>query len=455
MRVTPLRRQDVDMTQGNITRHILMFALPLVLGNLFQQMYNLVDTYVVGQYATNEAYAAVGSVGVIVNIFIGLFSGFATGAGVVISQHFGAHDPEKVTKTVHTAAMTTLILCPIFTALGLGLTPMILRWNNTPANVLPESTTYLSIYFWGISGLLIYNMGAGILRAVGDSKRPFYYLVVCACMNAVLDVLFVAVLKMGVAGVALATALSQIVSAVLVVIQLLRTTSVVKLRPKALRLHLPFLRQIVRVGIPASLQMSITAFSNVFVQSYINFFREDFMSAWTTYSKVDAILFLPMQSIGMAVSTFVGQNLGAGQVDRARKGVRTGLISCLLFTGLGMIPILIFAPGIVRILNDKPQVVEYGTLLLRVVTPFFLVSCFSHLYSGALRGAGDSRAPMIIMLSTFVGARQLYLFIMSRVCNEVIPIALSYPVGWILCSVVTTIYYHRAKLDASRIAGKS
>ena len=454
MRVTPLRRQDVDMTQGNITRHILMFALPLVLGNLFQQMYNLVDTYVVGQYATNEAYAAVGSVGVIVNIFIGLFSGFATGAGVVISQYFGAHDPEKVTKTVHTASLTTLILCPIFTALGLGLTPLMLRWNNTPANVLPESTTYLNIYFWGISGLLIYNMGAGILRAVGDSKRPFYYLVVCACMNAVLDVLFVAVLEMGVAGVALATALSQIVSAVLVVIQLLRTTSVVKLRPKALRLHLPFLRQVVRVGIPASLQMSITAFSNVFVQSYINYFREDFMSAWTTYSKVDAILFLPMQSIGMAVSTFVGQNLGAGQVDRARQGVRTGLISCMVFTSLGMIPILIFAPDIVRILNNKPQVVAYGTLLLRVITPFFLVSCFSHLYSGALRGAGDSRAPMIIMLSTFVGARQLYLFIMSRVCNEVIPIALSYPVGWILCSVVTTLYYHRTKLDASRIADK-
>ena len=455
MRITPLRRQDVDMTQGNITRHILMFALPLVLGNLFQQMYNLVDTYVVGQYASNEAYAAVGSVGVIVNIFIGLFSGFATGAGVVISQHFGAHDGEKVTKTVHTAALTTLTLCPIFTALGLGLTPLMLRWNNTPANVLPESTTYLSVYFWGISGLLIYNMGAGILRAVGDSKRPFYYLVVCACMNAVLDIIFVAVLKMGVMGVALATALSQWVSAILVVIQLLRTTSVVKLSPRALRLHWPFLRQIVRVGVPASVQMSITAFSNVFVQSYINFFREDFMSAWTTYSKVDAILFLPMQSIGMAVSTFVGQNLGAGQVERAKKGVRTGLLSCMVFTGIGMIPILIFAPGIVRILNDKPQVVEYGTLLLRVITPFFLVSCFSHLYSGALRGAGNSRAPMIIMLSTFVGARQLYLFIMSRVCNEVIPIALAYPVGWILCSLATTIYYHCTRLDASRIADKS
>ena len=454
MRITSLRRQDVDMTQGNITRHILMFALPLVLGNLFQQMYNLVDTYVVGQYASNEAYAAVGSVGVIVNIFIGLFSGFATGAGVVISQHFGAHDSEKVTKTVHTAALTTLILCPVFTALGLGLTPLMLRWNNTPANVLPESSTYLSVYFWGISGLLIYNMGAGILRAVGDSKRPFYYLVVCACMNAALDIVFVAMLRMGVMGVALATALSQWVSAVLVVIQLLRTSSVVKLNPKALRLHWPFLRQIVRVGVPASVQMSITAFSNVFVQSYINFFREDFMSAWTTYSKVDAILFLPMQSISMAVSTFVGQNLGAGQVDRAKQGVRTGLVSCMVCTGLGMIPILLFAPNIVRFLNDKPQVVEYGTLLLRVITPFFLVSCFSHLYSGALRGAGNSRAPMIIMLSTFVGARQLYLFIMSRVCNEVVPIALAFPMGWILCSLATTIYYHCTKLDASRIAGE-
>ena len=452
MRANPLRRQDVDMTQGNITRHILMFALPLVLGNLFQQMYNLVDTYVVGKYASNEVYAAVGSVGVIVNIFIGLFSGFSAGAGVVISQHFGAHNTENVTKTVHTAALTTLILCPIFTVLGLGLTPWMLQWNNTPENVLPESATYLSIYFWGISGLLIYNMGAGILRAVGDSKRPFYYLVVCACMNAVLDVIFVARMRMGVAGVALATALSQCTSAVLVVIQLLRTSSVVKLRPRSLRLHLPFLKQIIRVGIPASVQMSITAFSNVFVQSYINFFREDFMSAWTTYSKVDAVLFLPMQSIGMAVSTFVGQNLGAGQLDRAKKGVRIGLLSCLAFTGLGMIPILVFAPGIVRFLNDKPQVVEYGTLLLRIITPFFLVSCFSHLYSGALRGAGNSRAPMVIMLSTFVGARQLYLFIMSRVCNEVVPIALSYPVGWILCSLVTTIYYHRTRLDSHRVA---
>ena len=451
MHAKPLRRQDVDMTQGNIARHILTFALPLILGNLFQQMYNLVDTYVVGNYASNQAYAAVGSVGVIINIFIGLFSGFYSGAGVVISQHYGAHDMEKVQKTVHTAAATALILCPLFTAMGLLMTPYMLQWNKIPANVLPEATTYLSIYFWGISGLMIYNMGAGILRAVGDSKRPFYYLVVCACMNAVLDIVFVAKLQMGVAGVALATVLSQCTSAVLVVIQLLKTTSAVRVSPRKLRLHLPFLKQIVRVGIPASVQMSITAVSNVFVQSYINFFQDDFMSAWTTYTKVDAILFLPMQSIAMAISTFVGQNLGAGQVDRAKKGVRISLIACFVLTAVAMTPVMIFAPQISRILNDKPQVVIYSTLLLRLMTPFFLISIVSQLYSGALRGAGNSRAPMVIMLSTFVAARQIYLFVMSRICNQEIPIALSFPFGWILCSLVMAIYYHNTKLDSHRI----
>ena len=454
MHTRTLCRQDVDMTQGSITRHILTFALPLVLGNLFQQMYNLVDTYVVGNYATNEAYAAVGSVGVIVNIFIGLFSGFASGAGVVISQHYGAHDAESVKKTVHTAAVMTLILCPIFTVLGLGLTPFMLQWNNTPSNVLPESTTYLSIYFWGISGLLVYNMGAGILRAVGDSRRPFYYLVVCACMNAVLDVVLVARYNMGVAGVAIATALSQCTSALLVTIQLLKTSGVVRITPRDLGIHLPMLKQIIRVGIPSSIQMSITAFSNVFVQSYINFFGDNLMSAWTTYSKVDAILFLPMQSIAMAVSTFVGQNLGAGQVERAKKGVKRALIMTVIFSAVMMMPVLIFAGPIVKIFNDTPQVVEYGTMLLRVITPFFLVSCANHIYSGALRGAGNSRATMIIMLSTFVGARQLYLFVMSRVCNEVLPIAMSYPVGWILCSITTVIYYHHTRLDATRLTKK-
>ena len=450
-----LRRSDVDMTTGSITRHILTFAFPLLLGNLFQQFYNLVDTFVVGNFASNEAYAAVGSVGPTINIFIGLFSGFATGAGVVISQYFGAHRPEDVQKAVHTASALTLILCPIFTVLGLWMTPLVLQWNNTPDNVLPESMTYLRIYFAGISGLLIYNMGSGILRAVGDSKRPFYYLVVCTVMNVVLDLVLVVFFSMGVAGVAIATAVSQCVSGVLVIIQLLRTQSVVRVNPRQLRMHLEFLRQIVKVGIPTGLQMAVTAFSNVFVQAYINHFGDHVMSAWTTYSKVDTILFLPSQSIAMAVTTFVGQNLGCGKVDRAKAGVKRGLIASLLIAGVLMIPVMLFSPTIVKVFNKTPQVVEYGTLLLRVITPFYLVSCFSHIYSSGLRGAGNTRAPMVIMLSTFVAFRQVYLFVVSRICNEIIPIALGFPAGWILCAAFTTLYYFRTDLDQSRLTEKA
>ena len=448
------RRQDVDMTQGSITRHILTFAFPLLLGNLFQQFYNLVDTFVVGNFATNEAYAAVGSVGPIINIFIGLFSGFATGAGVVISQYFGAHRMEDVKKAVHTAAVLTLVLCPIFTLLGLVLTPCMLQWNNTPENVFPESLTYLRIYFWGISGLLVYNMGSGILRAVGDSRRPFYYLVVCTVMNVALDLLLVIRFDMGVRGVALATAVSQCVSGLLVVIQLLRTRSCVRVSLPSLRFTPAFAGQIVKVGIPTGLQMAVTAFSNVFVQSYINFFGDNIMSAWTTYAKVDAILFLPSQSIAMSVTTFVGQNLGSGQVDRAKAGVKRGLAACLIITVVLMCPVMLLAPSIVQVFNKTPAVVEYGALLLRIITPFYLVNCFNHVYSAGLRGAGNTRAPMIIMLSSFVAFRQVYMFIISRVCNELIPIAMGYPAGWILCTTITTIYYYRTKLDATRLTSQ-
>ncbi|MBQ7231160.1 MAG: polysaccharide biosynthesis C-terminal domain-containing protein, partial [Oscillospiraceae bacterium] len=290
--------------------------------------------------------------------------------------------------------------------------------------------------------------------AIGDSRRPLYYLIVCCIINIVRDVVLVVGFGMGVAGVAIATAASQCTSALLVSIQLLKTAGCVKIIPRDLRIHLPLLKQILRVGIPSSIQMSITAFSNVFVQSYINFFGDNLMSAWTTYSKVDAILFLHMKSNDMEVSTFVGQNLGAGQVDRAKRGVKRALVMTVICSAVLMTPVLLFAPTIVRVFNDAPQVVEYGTMLLRFITPFFLVSCANHIYSGALRGAGNSRATMIIMLSTFVGCRQLYLYIMSRICNEVLPIAFSYPFGWILCSLTTVIYYHTTRLDATRLTKK-
>ena len=450
--LTPKRGKDVDMTQGNITRHIILFALPLLAGNIFQQMYNMVDTWVVGKFVSNEAYAAVGTVGPIINMLIGFFMGLSSGAGVVISQYYGAKRYGDVGKSVHTAMAMTLILGVVFTCIGLGMTPFMLRLMKTPENVLPQSTAYLTIYFSGIMGLLIYNMGSGILRAVGDSQRPFHYLVVCAVMNTVLDLVFVLALDMGVQGVALATILSQATSAILIMVTLLRTEECVKLRLGQLRIHWDILMKIIRVGIPAAVQMAITAFSNIFVQSYINFFGDNCMSGWTTYAKVDQLIFLPMQSIGLASTTFVGQNLGSNQVERARKGVNRALALALGITGVIMPPILIFAPQIVGFFNSKPEVVEYGTLLLRRITPFYLLCCFNQIYSGALRGAGNSKAPMIIMLTSFVAFRQLYLFVMSRVWNEILPIAMGYPAGWLLCSTLSAIYYHHYK---SRLGEKS
>ncbi len=447
----PRRKRDVDMTEGSIVKHLITFALPLLVGNVFQQLYNMVDTWVVGRYVSNEAYAAVGTVGPIVNMLIGFFMGLSSGAGVVISQYYGARRHDKVHDTVHTAMVMTLILGVLFTAVGLGMTPFMLDLMNTPENVLPESTAYLTIYFSGILGLMVYNIGAGILRAVGDSQRPFYYLVVCAVMNTVLDLLFVLVFGMGVEGVALATILSQGTSAVLVVIALLRADNCVKLVVKDLKLHWDMLKKIFTVGIPAALQMAITAFSNIFVQSYINFFGDNCMSGWTTYAKVDQLLFLPMQSISLASTTFVGQNLGKNQVDRAKKGVRVSITLAVISTVVLMIPVLIFSEPIVAFFNSKPEVVEYGALLLRWISPFYVLCSFNQIYSGALRGAGNTKAPMVIMISTFVVFRQIYLFVMSRICNEIIPIAMSYPAGWLLCSTITLIYYHKVQLGKTRL----
>ena len=449
--LTPKKGKDVDMTQGNIVRHLIIFALPLLAGNVFQQMYNMVDTWVVGRYVSNEAYAAVGTNGPIINLLIGFFMGLSSGAGVVISQYYGAKRYEDVSRTVHTAITMTLILAVLFTGLGLFLTPYLLSFMNTPANVLPESTTYLRIIFSGIGGLMIYNIGSGILRAVGDSQRPFYFLVVCAVMNTVLDLLFVLIFRMGVAGVALATITSQAFSAVLVIITLLRTDECIKVRLKSLGIHFDMLKKIFRVGIPAAIQMAITSFSNIFVQSYINFFGDNCMSGWTTYAKVDQLLFLPMQSIALASTTFVGQNLGSNQVERAKKGVTRALLLAVTSTLILMVPVLIFAPQIVAFFNSKPEVVEYGSMLLRWMTPFYVLCCFDQIYSGALRGAGNSKAPMIIMLSSFVVFRQIYLFIMSRICNEILPIAMSYPAGWLLCSTLTLIYYHKVQLGKTRL----
>jgi len=446
------RRADVNMTEGNIFGHILTFAFPLLLGNLFQQFYNTVDTWVVGNFVNDAAFAAVGNVGPIINMLIGFFLGFSSGAGVVISQYYGAQDYQKVKKTVHTSITLTLIIGVLLTVIGIAMTPFMLRFMKMPEDAFGEAVTYLTIYFSGLMSMLLYNLGAGILRAVGDSQRPFYFLVVSALLNTVLDLVFVLVFGMGVEGVAIATVIAQTVSAILCFVVLFKTSSCVRVAVKDLGIDRESTGKIVTVGIPTALQMTITSFSNVFVQSYVNHFGTDCMAGWTAYAKLDAFLFLPMQSISIAVTTFVGQNLGKNDIERAKKGVNVAMLMSFISTLIIMLPMIIFAPSFVWFFNKNPNVIEYGTLFLRYITPFYIICCVNQIYSGALRGAGNTRAPMLIMLVSFVFFRQAYLFIVANfVSNTIIPIAMGYPAGWLLCSLINFVYYRKVDLAKTRI----
>ena len=450
------KKQDVDMTQGSIIHHLLTFAFPLLLGNIFQQLYNTVDTWVVGNFASNEAFSAVGSVGPIINVLIGLFMGLSTGAGTVISQFYGARQQEKVSQTVHTSILMTLILGVVFTFIGIIFTPFMLRMMKMPVNVMPDAIAYLRIYFSGVLGLLFYNMGSAILRAVGDSKRPFYFLVVAALLNTILDLIFVAGFKMGSAGVALATIIAQGISAILIIISLMHSHECVRLELKKLNICWDVLKKVFRVGIPAAMQLAVTSFSNVFVQSYINFFGDNFMSGWAAFSKINQLVLLPMQSLSLAATTFVGQNLGANKPERAKKSVGIALGLALSSAAILMTPLLIFAPGVVAFFNPKPEVIEYGILLLRVISPFYLIYCVHDILGGALRGAGNGKVPMVITLLCFVAFRQLYLFVMANyICNEVIPIAMSFPAGWLLSSTLVFIYFMRTKLTNTQLVDKA
>lgn len=443
-------KTEVDMTRGGIVALLLNFAAPLLLGNIFQQLYNTVDTWVVGNYVGKNAFSAVGTLSPIINTIIGFFIGFSNGACVIISRHFGAGDKEKVQRSVHTFVAVTLILCVVFTILGIALTPLMLDLIKSPAEVRSEQYTYLSIYFAGVTGLLLYNMGSAILRAVGNSVYPFLFLVVSALLNTAMDLVFVIAFDMGTAGVAYATIAAQLVSAILVMAMLFKTDSSVRVRLKSLHIDKSILGVIFRIGLPAALQMSVTAFSNIFVQSYINFFGSDCMGGWTAYSKIDQLLFLPMNSLSLATQTFVGQNLGRKLTDRTRRGVRTSLFMSMLCTAVLIIPVVAFAPSLVRFFIDESEagVIHYGTLFLRMISPFYVMCCLNQIYGGALRGAGEAKVSMVIMLGSFVLFRQIYLFVVSNyVSNTVVAISLGYPFGWLLCSILMLVFYKRIFKD--------
>ena len=436
------RSTDVDMTEGSTFRHLIMFSLPLLFGNLFQLLYNMVDTFVVGQFVSDAAFAAVGTLGPVTNLMIGFFMGFSSGAGVVISKFFGAHRNDRVKVAVSTTVIMTLVLCVAFTVIGLLLVNPLLMILDMPENVEAEARTYLIIWFSGISGLMIYNLGAGIMRAVGDSTKPFIMLIVCAVLNAVLDLLFVLGFGMGVEGVAFATIIAQAISAILVIILMFKTESAVKIDLKNFKFDPEILKTVIVIGLPTALRMAITSFSNIFVQSYINAFGEAGMGGWSAYTKIDMIVLLPMQSLSLASTTFVGQNLGRGQIKRAEHGANVALLISLLSTAAIILPIVIFPGAFVSIFNTTPEIIEYGSLFLRILTPFYLFWCVNMIYSGALQGAGKTLVPMIIMLSSFVAFRQIYLFVVANyIDNSPVPISLSFPIGWVIAAVATFIYY--------------
>ena len=436
------KKKDTDMTVGSIPKLLITFALPLMVGNVFQQLYNTVDSIIVGNFVSKQALAAVGCTGPIINTLIGIFVGLSGGAGVVISQYYGAKDRERLHRAVQTTIALTGVMCVLLTALGVWMTPFMLRLMDTPPDVLGAASEYLRIYFWGISGMLVYNIGAGILRAVGDSTHPLFFLIFSATTNTVLDFLFVKVFSWGIAGAAIATVAAQLLSALLVMRMLMASDADYRIDLQAIGFDLPILKRICQIGIPTSLQMGVTAVSNVFVQSYINRFESSCMAGWAAYNKLDAFAMLPLMGFSIAVTTFVGQNFGAGKLDRAHKGPLYGLAIGTVIMVVILTPMMLFAPTLVRLFNQEAEVIAFGTLFLRMITPFYLLCTVNQIYSGALRGVGDTRATMFIMLFSFVLFRQIYLYTAWHLGGGIRAIALGYPMGWIMCSLVILVYYY-------------
>ena len=431
-----------DMTEGSIVKQVILFALPLMLGNIFQMLYNTVDSIVVGNFVGKQALAAVGSTTMIVNMMVFFFNGFSTGAGVIIANLFGARNMEKLHKAVETTMAATFLLSALFTVAGVAAVKPMLRFMATPEDVFGEATVYLQIYIGGISGLLVYNMGSGILRAVGDTMRPLFFLVLTSVVNIVLDLVFVVGLHSGIEGVAWATIISQFISAVLTLLLLTRSEDIYRLNWVDLKIDRGILGEIFAVGLPAGIQSIITAFSNVFVQSYINFFGSSCMAGWSCYNKLDQFVMLPMQSMAMAATTFVSQNIGAGRERRADKGTVITVSMSVGVTAVIVALLCLFAAPAVRMFSPDESVIEYGVLFIRANCFFLLFNCVNHVLAGALRGRGDSKGPMIIMLLAFVGIRQVYLYVVTHfVANTPFLVGFGYPVGWTTCCVIELTYF--------------
>ena len=432
------------MTSGAIWKRVTFFALPLLLGNLFQQMYNTVDSLIVGNFLGSSALAAVSSSGSLIFMLIGFLSGIASGAGVIVSKYFGADDTENLQRTIHTMVAFGLAAGILMTLVGVWFSPQIILWMDTPDSVIGESVTYLQIYFSGSLGFVMYNIFVGILQAVGDSRHPLYYLMVSSVINLVLDVVFIAVFHTGVGGAALATVISQVVSALLCLVQLLRTKEAYRLQLRKIRFDGPVLRQVIRIGLPAGVQNSIIAFANVIVQSNINAFGEATMAGYGAYSKVEGFGFLPISSFTMALTTFVGQNLGAKQFERVKKGARFGILVMIVLAELIGVVVFVFAPQMIAAFDPSPEVVRFGVEKARTAALFYFLLAVSHSIAAVLRGAGKTMVPMMIMLVFWCVVRVGFLTITIPLTHSIQMVYWVYPLTWALGSGASVLYYKKA-----------
>lgn len=439
--MSSVQQKNAVMTEGSITKKIIFFAIPIFIGQLFQQLYNTVDSLIVGNLISSSALAAVSATGTLTFLVIGFFFGFSQGAGIIIAREIGAGNAERTSKAVHTAVAMGLFFSAAITTLGVGFSPFMLRLMGTPEEVLPEAVLYLRVYFMGCTGLIMYNTFVGILQASGDSRHPLMYLIISSMLNVVLDTVFIAVFKMGVDGAALATIISQFTSMFLSLRRLIKYDTIIKISLRKIRFDMPSLRGIVRFGFPTALQGSIIDISNILIQSYVNSFGKDAMAGVGAYSKLEGFAFLPVISFSMAMSTFISQNLGAGKKDRIKKGMRFGLLCTMLsIEAIGVI-VFFLSPLLIKAFNSDPEVIYYGVARAKVASLFYCLLGFSNVTAAVMRGLGKPMAPMITMLVCWCAVRVAVFMTVGQIYHEFLLTCWIYPATWALSSLVYVILY--------------
>lgn len=438
-------QKSMLMTEGVIWKQLILYSLPLLIGNLFQQLYNTVDSIVVGRYIGSGALAAVGSSGALINLIIGMFMGIAVGAGVIVSQYYGAGSADKMGWAVHTSTILSVIGGVLLTVAGVIFAPFLLKWMKTPQEVLPDAILYLRIFFLGSVFNLVYNMGAGILQAVGDSKRPLYYLCVSSVVNIVLDIYFVRSLLMGVDGVAYATIISQLVAAVLTIAALMRTDGIYRLELKKLRLDVRMMKRVLKLGLPSGVQQSVISLSNVIVQANVNVFGPMAMAGFGAYNKIDGFVMLPVQSFCLAATTFTGQNIGAGKTERVRQGMKQGIFISLLSTVVISV-VLFFETGtFLEIFSKDAGVIHYGNVAMLILMPFYVIISIHQVLIGTLRGAGKSMETMLISVGNMCVLRVLYINFLVPYFPSYEAVMWGYPITWTTTVLMDYFYMKSGK----------